>query len=221
MLALIANMTALFTLLWAAVAASPAVPQRYPGSCKGSAKIELARADLFSAPDWKATEVSTLGFHLGMTLSQATAVARGHGMHLEDSATGEACRGSICSVSREDVYVGVSLQFDANGKVTRLEVAVAPPFTEAVVKRASVVQEFKGTTLRFFSHYSEALRLRLLGRGVVEKHTGTSPRSPVAGVVYAYPSKGVELYVSRDKSSPHGIEDLSMSFVCPSRSPYH
>jgi hypothetical protein len=209
-------------LLFAAAAASTPVPQRrYTGPCRGSAKIELTRTDLFSVPDWKATEVSVLGFHLGMTLRQATEVARGQGLQLGDSEAGGACRGSICDVSREDVYVGVSLQFDASGKAIRVEVAVAPPFTEAVVKRASVVHEFKGKTLRFFSHYSEALRLRLLGRGVVEKRTGTSPRSPVAGVVYAYRSQGVELYVSRDKSSPHGIEDLSMSFVCPSHSPYY
>jgi hypothetical protein len=217
MLAVIANRTTFCTSLCVALVYAASLSQQTPStSCRISGRIELTRTDLFSVRDWKASNVSVLGFHLGKTRGQATATAVKQGLQLADYDCRGSCRGSLCDVfCKGFVWVGITLGFNSDGSVERVGVGVPPFFADPAVKEASVVRKFKGATYRFFTQYSEALRRKLMGAGVVETKTESSHRSPLKPIRYSYPARGVEVYVSRDRSSPHQLIELSISFVSP------
>lgn len=217
MLRLIADRITLFMSLSIVLVYAVSLSQQTPQmSRKISERVELTRTDLFSVRDWKGSNVSVLGFHLGMDRGQATATAMKQGLQLADHDSRGSCRGSMCDVFRKGfVWVGISLGFSSDGSVERVGVGVPPSFVDPAVKEASVVHKFKGATYRFFTQYSEALRRKLLGAGVVEREAESSARSPLTAVRYSYPARGVEVYLSRDKSTPHQIIELSISFVSP------
>lgn len=173
--------------------------------------IELTRTDLFSVHGWRSTDVSVLGLHLGMTREQAVANARAHGLRVADQGVGGPCRRSVCAVLRNHTWVGITLNFDARGVVTQVEVGTAPYFADPAVRAMSVTHKFKGATRELFEHYSEALRVNLLGRGRLVKTTRAPATGAVTSLLYSYPRRGVLLELLVD---PH-VYAMTVSLVPP------
>ena len=183
--------------------------------------IEMTRDDLLGAKNWKSTQVRVLGFYLGMTRSHAIVNARRNGLSLltSDLRNLAACEGSDCEVCYpRGICPGIALRFGHDGRVTNLQLTRVPDDAAAVVRRSAITLEFKGSTYQFFNNYSEALRLRLLGPGIVVKsQVQSSPKVSLMDVIYNYPERGIVIYALIDESSPQTpIDvDLAVSLVPP------
>jgi hypothetical protein len=182
---------------------------------------EITGTDLFASPSWNSNTVSVLGFRLGMSRSDAFTTAKNGGLRLSESKPpGEGrCNSNRCDVEvMRGSYVGVSLEFDAENHVSQIDVILTPRDAAPEIKRVAVTKRFKGETYDFFNRYSEELRLRLLGEGVlVKKEIGSPPKVPVMHVAYRYPKRGLEIHALIDESAPKAPVDidLTVSFVRP------
>lgn len=183
--------------------------------------IEITEADLFGSKSWKSTQVRVLGFYLGMTRNQAINNAGRYSLTLlvPDLRNLDACDGNKCEVcDARGICPGIALGFGDDGRIASIQVTRMPEDASVAVRKVAITRKFRGRTYQFFNHYSEVLRMNLLGRGVlVKKEVQSPPKVPLMEVVYNYPERGVEVYASIDETSPQAPVDvdLTVSFVLP------
>lgn len=206
----------------AEVVTLPALGGRAKGQRAQQPKlVELTRSDVFASKSWSGDTVSVLGFMLGMSRSEVFRMAADDGLRLSDSVprSEEPCRSNLCDVeTRRGFYVGVSLQFDAGEEVSRIDVSFTPADADPRVRAVAITRKFKGKTYEFFNHYSDKLRINLLGPGVlVKRDTQSPPKVPEMDEVYDYPERGLRIYASIDETSPQAPvdTDLTVSFARP------
>ena len=188
-----------------------------PSLAAGNERLELTQKDLFEATNWDSTRVDVLGFHLGMTRQEAHENAKRSGLRLvvPDVRGVAICSGEKCELcDAKSVCPGIMLDFDHEGKVVGIDILriedAAP-----VVQKAAIINRFKGKTKLLFSHYSNDLRLRLIGRE--ESRQLPSDQNPLyqGMVTYKYPRLGLNLFVSSNPHGPESTSDLIVSFVVP------
>lgn len=189
------------------------------------AHIEMTEADLFGRRIWNSRQVSIMGFYLGMPRVQAFRNARQNGFALfaNDPTTSAKCEGSKCVVCdpKGSICPGLSLDFDRNNRIYKMAVDRIPEDASEVVQASAITRHFKGRTYQFFYHYSEALRLQVLGPGVlVESHTSRPPppRISLRDETYSYPERGLKVYASLVvglAGKPDEDIDLTVSFSFP------
>lgn len=177
--------------------------------------IELTKQDLFAAPGWKSEQVSVLGFHLGMSWSEALATARAQRLRVYDStkpASKPDCSGKgRCSVEwSSGVFSGVHLTFGPTSKIVEVTIdkpndaGIDPGFAANMVAR-----KLKGKTLSFFNHYSREERLKLLGP------EGQLKSDNYGSTTLLYPDRGITFELDPCPSYPleNPCSTLIVSFV--------
>lgn len=181
--------------------------------------LELTMTDVFALKSWNSSMLSVLGFRLGMKRSEVATTAAREGLRLSESKppNERPCESNRCDVeSRRGIYIGISLEFDSHASISQIDVEAIPSDAAPAVRRAAITKKFKGNTYEFFNHYSEALRSKLLGPGIlVRKEVDSPPKVPVMDVVYSYPEHGLRIYASINMASPQAPMDngLTVSFV--------
>lgn len=189
-----------------------------------SRKIELTESDLFATEGWDSTQVQILGFRLGMTRLQANENADRHDLVLlvPDLRNLAKCQTNLCEVcDSHGVCRGITLMFGDEEKVDRIDITRAPEDAAKVVRKAAITGEFKGSTYQFFNRYSDKLREKLLGPGLlVKKQVQSPPKVSLLEESYLYPQRGLEILATLDESSPGSPSDidLTVSFARPNDS---
>lgn len=197
----------------------------YAGCSLGSNSqtVELTQTDLFSLPDWQHRSVAISGFSLGISRAEASELARAHNLRLLTKTfrtVGDVngpCRPDeeSCTVYRAaGPWIGLDLFFD-NDRLKKMKVSVSDDAIPEVQK-VSVAREFKSLTARFFNHYSEDLRLKILGHAE-GKETPDTPGAAITHVEYNYPQLGLIVNTTFDKRDhPPKPFDLEVDFVAHS-----
>jgi len=188
-----------------------------PASAAGGERLELTQKDLFEAVNWDSTRVDILGFHLGMTRQEANEDAQRNSLRLviPDVRGTTTCSGEKCELcDAKFVCPGIMLDFDHDGKVVGIDIFriqdAAP-----VVQKAAIINRFKGKTRLLFNHYSNDLRLKLIGHE--DSRQLPSDQNPLyhGMVTYKYPRLGLNVFVSSNPHGPESTSDLIVSFVVP------
>lgn len=182
--------------------------------------IELTQTDLFSLPDWQNENVSVGGFIPGMTRSQALQLAQSRGWVLRPNTptktVGELkgpCTQASCGIYiAHGNWIGLDLYFDAADRIRSVKVSF-PADLDPEVERVSITRKSKGLTRKCFTHYSDDLRNRVLGR--VEGKTRESIRSaPFEYVEYDYPNLRLIVHTTiNTKDNPVKPFDLKVDFM--------
>lgn len=133
-----------------------------------AARIELTENDLFGSASWTSTQVSVLGFHLGMTWADALTKAREQKLQLKDTkepADVRMCTGKgLCEVfNSAGSTIGLTVTFGESQEVTELLVQKISPGVPAYDEKNQVSLRFRGETFKLFHQYSNERRLKLLG----------------------------------------------------------
>jgi hypothetical protein len=162
--------------------------------------IEITKADLFSLKDWDSTRVSVLGFRLGMTKNEALRNAEQQGLTLDDES-GQGCMDAAsCNAYRDAYYIGLVLTFGPRKAIQRIRVELPWDLSQEE-REMCLVNEFSGKTKELFLHYSDNLRIRLLGLADDNWFSVPNVGSPSWAWVeplhqeYRYDSKGLILHV--------------------------
>ncbi len=156
--------------------------------------IEITKVDLFSLKDWNSTQVSILGFKLGMERNDVLKNAQRQGLTVDDEF-GQGClNADTCSAFRASRYIGLAVTFGFRNSIQRIRVEL-PWDLSHEEREALLVNEFSGQTKEFFTHYSDDLRIRLLGPASVFGFGGTSWGGPPLNQEYQYYSKGLILRI--------------------------
>ena len=176
-----------------------------------ASRLEITQVDVFTKHNWTAEDISVLGFYVDMPKVDAAENAHRRGLLLE-------CMTFYCDVCEKQNFVlcnGIRLHLGSNERVE--EIYVYKPLEEASPKlrRASVIQQFKGQTYIFFHRYSSYLRLKLFGRE--SGHEGDDPAT--RSTTYLYPRVGIKVYLSLsgNKRITEDEADLGVSFVHPTK----
>jgi hypothetical protein len=131
--------------------------------------IELTKRDLFAIKNWTSLDISVLGFYLGMTRKEAQGNAIAQRLRIAiDVPPPAPCphknQGEDCDIfNRQDHYIGLSIHFDTEDRISRIVVEREPPAADPSVRRADVARRFKGSSHALFFAYTDALRVKLLG----------------------------------------------------------
>jgi len=198
----------------------------------GSARVltrtlDIARVDLFSLKGWNSRQVSVIGLQLGMTLKEAKDALSERGLKLYDMADRTACgpTSGFCNVSKEATQGGadVTVQFGKRGRISMIDVG-SPSINPMGYHRNPAritANSFKGETRRFFFHYSDELRLKLLGRpDRVAKNLTTDA---IQAQRYTYDHLGLVIYTNRylrdGMKRPSAPALSSIEFVMPKAVP--
>ena len=200
------------------VEAAPVLTTSLPkGAAPSAERVEITKKDLFEVKNWDSTQVNVLGFHLGMTRQEANVNARRNELNLliPDVRGSATCSGGKCEVC--DVRVvcpGIILDFDHNDRVVGIEVLRIQDAAPAV-REVAVVRRFKGKTGLLFNHFSNDLRLKLLGHE--DSRELPSDKNPLYQrmVTYKYLRLGVKVFVSPNLHGPESTSDLVVTFVVP------
>jgi len=181
--------------------------------------VDLTQADLFSLPGWQHRNVAVGGFNIGMTRSQAAQLAQAHGWVLRPdtpprkaAALKGPCVESSCGVHEaQGNWIGLDLGFDAANHINIIKVSF-PTDADPQVMRVNIVRQFNGLTREFFSHYSDDLRNRVLGK-IEGKRRESAHSAPFAYVEYDYPSLGLVVHTTVDtRDNPAKPFDLEVDF---------
>jgi hypothetical protein len=183
----------------------------------GAERVEITKKDLFEVKNWDGTQVDVLGFHLGMTRQEANVIAHRNGLNLliADVRGSATCSGEKCEVCDAKVICpGIILDFSQD-HVVGVEVSRIPEYGALVVRRAAITKQFKSKTSLLFNHYSNDLRLKLLGHE--DSRELPSDKNPLyqGMVTYKYLRLGVKVFVSPNPHGPESTADLVVTFVAP------
>jgi len=183
------------------------------------ARIELTETDLFDVGSWVSTQVSVMGFHVGISWSDVLATAQAQKLQLRVQGTPgleQACTGKgRCEVL--DPTGQPTSTFITFGKTHE----ISEPSVEKIFEGASPLAEknqvslhFKGATFSLFNRYSKDLRLKLLG-----PETSSKKDRYYGFKTFSYPRLGVDLTISTcaTKALEDPCSDLTVSFVQPAR----
>jgi hypothetical protein len=176
---------------------------------KAGRPLEITQVDVFAQNNWTADDISVLGFHLGMNRVDAVENARKQDFGLR-------CLDYCAVCDRQNVLCnGIGLRFGSDDRVEKLFIMKDTPDESSEVRKASVIQQFKGQTYVFFHHYSTKLRLQLLGQE--SGHEGDDPR--VRSTTYLYPRIGLKIYLSLtgNKRITERDSDLEVDFEHPTK----
>ncbi|HKV05778.1 MAG TPA: hypothetical protein VJO53_11825 [Candidatus Acidoferrales bacterium] len=183
--------------------------------------IELPQDDLFSYKGWTSSQVSVLGFRLGMTRAEAFSHANDQKLTFEnvDAAHDTACStASLCDLYSQGkpyrLYRGIEIHFSKDNRVEGIAIEVTPVGADTVVRRNRLSRSFVGGTYQFFEHYSDSLRLRLLGPEST-KHFDQEPGMEWSRTTYQYPRLGLIVDCDYYKESPGSLFDLTVTLVPP------
>lgn len=171
--------------------------------------LEITQADLFSMKGWNSTQVSVYGLHLGITLEGATSALSERGLNLYDVDDRTACgpTSRFCSVSKEATQDGtdVTVQFGRGSGIRMIDIG-SPLINPMGYHRNPAditANSFKGMTRRFFFHYSDDLRVKLLGPPDRVKKSPTT--DAMQGQIYYYDRLG--LIVSTSRALMRGMKE--------------
>jgi hypothetical protein len=191
-----------------------------PGCPSLSARmLDIGRVDLLGMERWNSTQVSVEGLRLGMSLDQAQAALSERGLGLYDYMDRpNPCRvgNRSCDVSRNGLTGGtiITVGMDGNGRITAIVIGI--PEDPATLSQ-TIAGRFKGMTRRFFFHYSDALRLKLLGPPDRVKKSPTT--DAMQGQIYYYDRLGLIVGTSRSlmrgMKAPTPPELSDIEFVMP------
>lgn len=179
-------------------------------------RIEMTETDLFATRGWKSSQVSVLGFHLGMSRKEAVDRATRRGLDLETDQQVPGCLENSCEVCHiHGVCVGLWLRFGTDGQVRGMSIMRPPDVAASAVGKACVTHLFKGQTRLFFDHPSKELRLTLFGDEARSKEPGRANTS----IEYDYPRLGLTVVLSpfspRSPSSSESEGDMIVSLDPP------
>ena len=185
-----------------------------------SRTVELTETDLFSLPDWQHQIVSLDGFSLGVTRGQAVEVGKAKGLVLRNAAMGKVGESRVpCTQQECDVgqlggpWIGIDLFFERD-RVSKIKNSV-PVDADPEIKKVNVARRFKGLTRQFFNHYSDDLRIKILG-SVEPKTTqpklSTEAESAYTYFEYDYPQAGLAVHFTTGRDYPNPF-DLEVEFL--------
>jgi hypothetical protein len=186
-------------------------------SDKSTASIELTSKDLFAIPGWNSSQVSVLGFRLGMTWPEVSAEARAR--HLTLKGSGDPRREPPCEgkgwclvCEAPGVCNGLALVFGAECEIVKLSISKTPDFAAKEVQAAALQKRAKGATRDLLERYSKDLRLKLLGPESSQTTTETKD------LIFTYRQLGLIVQVSPcPKDLPESTcAGLILEFVPPS-----
>lgn len=187
--------------------------------------LEITQVDLFSLKGWSSAQVSVYGLRLGMTLEQATTGLSGAGLSLSDVGSRAPCgrTSRICEVDASDEAsqdgTNVEVQFGKGGRINNIDIQ-SPLINPMGYHRdpADITANgFKGMTRHFFFHYSDELRMKLLGPPDRVKKSPTT--DAMQGQIYYYDRLGLIVSTSRalmrgmKEPTPPELSDIQ--FVMP------
>jgi hypothetical protein len=196
----------------------PVQPQT-PTQKSAPTRIELTERDLFASDNWTSTQVSVVGFHLGMSWSDALRTARAEKLQLRAEGTPgleQACAGQgRCDVfDAEGRPTSISMTFGEKQEINDLSVEKIYTGASPWAEKNQVCLRFKGRTFSLFNQYSKELRLKLLGTDA-----GTSEDRDHGFTTITYPRYGVNLEISAcaTKSLEDPCSLLIVHFMQPAR----
>jgi hypothetical protein len=140
-----------------------------PAEQQVTRRVELTQSDLFATKNWNSRDISVLGFYLGMTRQEAQDNARKQALRIAVDSTHAPRRHNKkqardCDIlNGQDRYVGLSIHFDTEDRISRIVIEREPPAADPSVRRADVARRFKGSSHALFFAYTDALRVKLLG----------------------------------------------------------
>jgi len=180
--------------------------------------LEITQVDLFSLKGWKSTQVTVDGLRLGMSLKEANAGLSAYGLNLYDQGDQKAClvTSRFCYASREPTHDGTIIGVELGPRSEIVAIVLEIPENPATLP-ATLAARFKGMTRRFFFHYSDALRLKLLGPPDRVKKSPTT--DAMQGQIYYYDRLGLIVGTSRSlmrgMKAPTPPELSDIEFVMP------
>jgi len=124
--------------------------------------IEFTETDPFNNAQWNSSQVTVLGFKLGMKRSDAAQVAQSRGLSLEE-LKGSPCVATVCSVFGKEGWTGVDLLYDSRDTVSKISIDAYVADLSEKLARGLIVRVLRGSTQRLMSDYSDKLRRELLG----------------------------------------------------------
>lgn len=189
--------------------------------------LEITQIDLFSLKGWESAQVSVEGLRLGMNLGSAAAALSKRGLRPFDDATRLPCTATsrTCYVARQATDGGtVDVKLENGGRIAAIYVGM--PEDPATLTQ-TIAGRFKGMTRRFFFHYSDELRLKLLGPADRVKKSPTT--DALQGQIYYYDRLGLTVGTSRSlmqgMKHPTPPELGDIEFVMPravaQKKPHH
>jgi hypothetical protein len=184
--------------------------------------IEITQVDLFSLRGWDSSQVTFLGFRLGMERNEAFRNAQNRGLTIDDDS-GQGClRAATCNLLKSGRYIGLSLSFGVRDSIRRIRVETPPTNASKEEKESWLITNMPGQTRELFEDYSDVLRARLLGvananwfdapRGI------TLPGDEHANQEFQYYSKGLILQVRSKETKPSEMPQktqVSADFLFP------
>jgi hypothetical protein len=204
------NYTRVYVMVFAAII--------LPGCSQLLARsLEITQVDLFSLKGWNSVQVSVDGLWLGMNFGGAASALSKRGLRLFDDASRSPCTATsrTCYVARQATDGGtVDVALENGGRIDAIYVGM--PEDPATLPQ-TIAGRFKGETRRFFFHYSDALRLKLLGPPDRVKKSPTT--DAMQGQIYYYDRLGLIVGTSRslmrDMKTPTPPELSDIEFVMP------
>ena len=183
--------------------------------------LEITQVDLFGLKGWNSVQVSVEGLRFGMNLGGAAAALSKRGLRLFDDASRLPCTATsrTCYVARQATDGGtVDVALENGGRIAAIYVGM--PEDPATLPQ-TIAGRFKGMTRRFFFHYSDELRLSLLGR------PDSVAKSPTTNAIqaqrYIFDRLGLVVYTNRylmdGMKHPSAPELSSIEFVMPKPAP--
>lgn len=179
-----------------------------------SKRIELTNEDLFTHAGWNSLKISVAGFHLDMNRKDAENLAKTKGFLLADNIGAPSCKSEGCGLFRPHYgWIGVDLFFDSVDRVREIRINRIPDDADPLVRKVALAATFKGKTHELFYHYSNALRLELLGANFTEQVDDA--KDPTSARSYSYPAYALEIDVSPNPHGPEWTSDLYFIFSAP------
>ena len=189
-------------------------------TCFPAPSLDIIKIDLLSLKNWNSTQVSVEGLRLGMGIKLANEVLRIRGLRLIDELTRSGCTPSSHScyivgrTKKETMASAVGILVGKSGRITMIDIGI--PEDPATLPE-TIAGRFKGMTRRFFFHYSDELRVNLLGPPDRVKKSPTT--DAMQGQIYYYDRLGLIVGTSRSlmrgMKTPTPPELTGIQFVLP------
>jgi hypothetical protein len=185
--------------------------------------LEATAVDVFSAKDWDSRQISVLGFRLGMSRTEALSVAQQRGLRLINPLppnAGEERREDVLGIHGPDGWTGVDLVFGKDAQVEEIDMDLFVGFAGGA---QWIAERLKGASRQLAVHYSDKLRVQLLGRE--DQHCVSHAAPPIADNsfhTYKYTRRGfvfkIDAIERGDPAKPsfHAVM-VRLSFFSPQK----
>jgi hypothetical protein len=187
--------------------------------------LDITSTDIFSLNSWESSQVTVLGFKLGMARGDATRLAGRSGFKLLNSAppkAGQECNQDLCSIYAEGRATSVHLIFGQGERVKEIRMDL---YVAEAGGPMWIAQQLKGESKELAVQYSDELRLKLLGREdvyCVGNPMVPRPMVQLYAHTYSYKKRGFIFEVERvEEGYPANIRypvvQVELSFVLPQK----